>query len=536
MATPPTRVSYNVPSTGNYTSATSPKTTNTFDVVAGDVIVVLAQAEAASTIAAVTPTATGGSITWTARTQFPAATNANTSLTRCWTGVVGATATGITVSLVRPSAAADFWGFSATLVRDHGGVGQVFTGGITTGNGAPSVGVACSANSLVLCAVNDWNASDGTSRAWRSINGAAETETLYLLSASHHTVYGGYRADTGTAGTITQGLTAPTTMRWSLSGVEILGTTSGGAQTGTASHAGTGTISAAGVAGRIAAAALAATATITAAGVVDHPSSANIAGTGTVAAAGAVGKVTASSLSGTGSVAADGVVGKTTTSSLIGTGAVTAGGTTSGNGTGSASIAGTASATVSGRLAIAGTSSIAGTASSAAAGQVAKTGTAAIAGTGAVAAGGSTSSSGGSSGSIAGAGTLSAAGVVARSGTAAIAGSATVAGNGVRAVTSTATVTGTAAASTSGARGAYSAAAVVGTAAFAVTAAGLTGSATLQGLGTILALEFEIPDPVAPAERTHTVTAEDRTLVVPAESRRLTVAATSRTVIAEPEE
>lgn len=220
----PTRVSYNAPSSGNYSGATSPKTTTSFDVVAGDLIIVLCSVENAGLQSVVTPSATGGSVTWTQRVRQPAANNGNTSAAWCWTGTVGATATGITVSLARPTTdTALWWGMSATVYRDHGGVGQVFSGTNGTGaNSAPSVGVSCSANSAVVCVVNDWNAADGTSRTWRTINGAAETETIYFRDAAHHAAYGGYRADTGAAGTITQGLTAPTGQRWVLAGVEIL--------------------------------------------------------------------------------------------------------------------------------------------------------------------------------------------------------------------------------------------------------------------------------------------------------------------------
>ena len=45
---------------------------------------------------------------------------------------------------------------------------------------APSVSATCSANSLVLCQINDWNAASGASRVWRTINGSAETD-----AASH---------------------------------------------------------------------------------------------------------------------------------------------------------------------------------------------------------------------------------------------------------------------------------------------------------------------------------------------------------------
>jgi hypothetical protein len=229
MATPPTRVSYNAPSSGNYSGATSPKTTTSFDVVAGDVIIVLCSVENAGNQSVVTPSASGGSVTWTQRVRQPATNNGSTSAAWCWTGAVGATATGITVSLARPTTdTALWWGVSATVYRAHGGVGQVFSGTNGTGaNSAPSVAVSCAANSAVLCVINDWNAADGTSRTWRTINGAAETETVYFRDAAHHVAYGGYRADTGAAASITQGLTAPTGQRWVLAGVEILGTTSG---------------------------------------------------------------------------------------------------------------------------------------------------------------------------------------------------------------------------------------------------------------------------------------------------------------------
>lgn len=234
MATPPTRVSYNTPASGNFSTAVASFTTAAFNVTAGDLVVVLCSIENGSTPTTVTPSASGGSITWTSRaSQVP---SANQSAAYCWTGVVGATATGITVTLNRPSTTSTlWWGMSATVYRSHGGVGVAFSGNNGTAtNSAPSVSATCSANSAVVCQINDWNAASGTSRTWRTINGSPETETVYFTNASHHTVYGGFRADTGAAGSITQGLTAPTGQRWVLAGVEILGT-SGSAATGTLS-------------------------------------------------------------------------------------------------------------------------------------------------------------------------------------------------------------------------------------------------------------------------------------------------------------
>lgn len=231
MATPPTRVSYNVPTSGNYSTVTTPKTTAAFDVVAGDLIVVLCSIEQGVNNTVVTPTASGGTVTWTSRASQTGGGTTTQSAAYCWTGAVGATATGITVSLARPSSQTTiFWGMSATVYRAHGGVGVAFSGNNATGSTAPSVAATCSANSAVVNQINDWNATDGTNptpgRTWRTVNGSAQSEALYFRDATRQTVYGGFSPDTGTAGSITQGLTTPSTMRWVLVGVEILGTAS----------------------------------------------------------------------------------------------------------------------------------------------------------------------------------------------------------------------------------------------------------------------------------------------------------------------
>lgn len=228
MATPPTRLSYNVPASGNYTTSPTSFTTNAFDVTSGDIIVVKASLETASVPTGVTPSASGGTVTWTSRASQSAG-GSTQAAAYCWTGAVGATATGITVTLNRPASSGLFWGMSATNYTGTAGVGTTFSGSNTTGSGAPSqAGAAsCAANSAVEILVNDWNAVDGTTRTWLTINGSAESEALYFRDAVRQTVYGGYRADTGSAGSITQGLSTPSTMRWVAVGVEILGTTGG---------------------------------------------------------------------------------------------------------------------------------------------------------------------------------------------------------------------------------------------------------------------------------------------------------------------
>lgn len=223
MATPPTRVLFAQPSTNWALGAT--KTTTSFNVVTGDLIVVKVAVENADDPVTVTPSASGGSVTWTLRATQSSGNN-TTALGYCWTGAVGATATGITVSVARPHLDDINWGMTATLWRGHGGVGVAFSANNATGSGAPNPAATCAANSGVEIMIADWNAI-ATARTWRTINGSAETEAAFHNNAAAYTVLDGYRVDTGTAGSITQGVTAPSTMRWVAVGVEILGTSGG---------------------------------------------------------------------------------------------------------------------------------------------------------------------------------------------------------------------------------------------------------------------------------------------------------------------
>lgn len=356
MATPPTRVSFNVPATGNFSTTTSPKTTAAFDVQAGDLIVVQASVENGGAQSVVTPSASGGSVTWTQQARVPAASNASTAAAWCWTGVVGTTATGITVSLARPTTDTTlWWGFSASVYRNHGGVGAVFNGTNGTGaNSAPSVTATCAANSAVVCQVNDWNAADGTTRTWRTINGSPETETVYFRDAAHHTVYGGYAPDTGAAGSITQGLTTPSTMRWVLVGVEILGT-SGGAVSGDATRATTSSIAATGATGTAQGASRSTSVGISTSGggggSTATSTTVNISASGSVSA-GAAGD---SNVSVSSSVTTAGTVGKVGSATEAVTSTVTAAGGTSGSAARSTTVGITAAGGTSAAAALATT-------------------------------------------------------------------------------------------------------------------------------------------------------------------------------------
>lgn len=220
----PSRISHTTPAVG-YDSPTSPKTTPTFDVVNGDLLVVTASCDDGSGSAQLgTPSASGGSVTWTLQQNVLVGTYSETAV---WTGAVGATATGITVSL---TSAAYNYNFDLTVWRDHGGVGNSAKDNLNLGVGLyPSLAITCSANSALVTAIGDWDASDGATRTWATVTGRAITEDNYQFVAGKHTIYAGYAPDTGAAGSKTVGLVAPSPDRQkaSIVAVEILAPSSG---------------------------------------------------------------------------------------------------------------------------------------------------------------------------------------------------------------------------------------------------------------------------------------------------------------------
>lgn len=221
----PTYVLYAEPLT-NWSTTTTPKTTTSFNVQSGDLIILKAITTVTNSGSATnpTPSASGGSITWTLETSAYAAGEYRTGVW-IWSGSVGATASGITISLAHPWSVSQNWGVAATLWRNHGGTGVVFSG--TTGAlEPPDITALCSANSAIDGLVGDWWESDGTSRAWLSINGTAITEELFEAVSGSYNAYVGYHTDVGSSGNKTYGLSAPN-MRWSLTAVEVLAGSSG---------------------------------------------------------------------------------------------------------------------------------------------------------------------------------------------------------------------------------------------------------------------------------------------------------------------
>jgi hypothetical protein len=226
MATPPTcEAEYE---TAWSTVAAGAKTASV-TVGVGDVLVICGITES-NTYTLATPT--GGGLTYTLAQSIVTA-----DYTACyaWTAVSASSQT-FTLS-VTMSGGTGYWGFNALRFSATDGVGASTKTNVLSG--APSLALTTGTdNAAIVVANGDWNAADGASRTWRTINSITPTsgnglEHTYARDASRATFYVARWNDAGTAGSKTTGLSAPAGPKYSLIAVE--GTAGGGATvTGTA--------------------------------------------------------------------------------------------------------------------------------------------------------------------------------------------------------------------------------------------------------------------------------------------------------------
>jgi hypothetical protein len=238
------------------------------------------------------------------------------------------------------------------------------------------ISVTLSGSSFLAYGAGDWAAASIASTA------STPVASNYRVRVVDSGAYSAYLVDwlaqaSGTRNYGPSGLSGD-----DFSGVIFRMDSAGGATNynGTATLAGTGSITASGVVGKASTATLAGTGAISATGSVTSglSGSATLAGTGAISATGVVGKAATATLAGTGAISATGVVGKAATATLAGTGAITATGTagTSGALTGTATLAGTGTITATGVKGLRPAATLAGTGAIAASGAVGGTGTA----------------------------------------------------------------------------------------------------------------------------------------------------------------
>lgn len=200
---------------------TTPKTTASFDVVTGDVLVAWAIIESYGSGAG-TPTlgVSGGTLTWTSQQLIQATDYCSVQI---WTAVVD-TDKSMTVALSKSGGAAGLWfGGNVLTFRGSDGVGASNKANAATGDPAVTV-TTTQDDSAVVMASGDWNATDGGTRAYNTSGGGTFSETSYFRDASHYAVYGGYYANVGALGGQAIGISDPNGQKWAIVGVEVKGT------------------------------------------------------------------------------------------------------------------------------------------------------------------------------------------------------------------------------------------------------------------------------------------------------------------------
>jgi len=211
--------------------STSPKNVGaSLTALNGDTLIEVAAMETSDVGSLGTPTG-GTSVTRTAQVTEDA-NSANTSEARGWSAPVTSDQT-FTPSFNRAGSSKLFIG-TALLFRGSDGVGAAASTNNGTGSGAPSLDITTlQDNSAIVVVVCDWNAVDGASRTWRTVNGITPTsgnglERSYMFDSVRMTYYVAYYSDVGTAGLKTVGISAPGGQRYVIGAIEVKGTAGGG--------------------------------------------------------------------------------------------------------------------------------------------------------------------------------------------------------------------------------------------------------------------------------------------------------------------
>lgn len=203
-----------------WTSTIGTRVTGTFTVQASDILVAYWMTE--SHPKSVTISNSGTAFTWASQQEVNVT---DYSRVRIFT-TTASTGQSMTVTFTTSGGAAEAHGGNVLTIRASSGVGASAKTNIVSG--APTLNLTTTqANSLIVVANADWNATDGTSRTWRA-NAGTLTETTYFRDSSRYTVYGGYHADAGAIGTYAVGLSVPGSQKYSIVAVEIKGIASGG--------------------------------------------------------------------------------------------------------------------------------------------------------------------------------------------------------------------------------------------------------------------------------------------------------------------
>lgn len=165
----------------------------------------------------------GTGITWTLMQQHQVLSTCELEI---YTTTVSSGQT-FTCSVTNSSSAIE-WNYDVLRFSGASGIGN--SNKAQGSNATASVSLTTSgANSAVVAVNGDWNAVDGTTRTWATVNGITPTsgnslERVYSRGSTTYGAYVAYWNDVGSAGTNTYSIAVPLGQQYSIATVEVLGT------------------------------------------------------------------------------------------------------------------------------------------------------------------------------------------------------------------------------------------------------------------------------------------------------------------------
>jgi len=295
MAAPPTLVATIV--AADRTSGSSTRTTPTFNVAAGDLLLIYGYTGDGG-LALNTPTWTGpGAITLLRSVNI-----VNRAGLYCWTVQATGALSNVSISCTSNFSAA--WWLAAHVYRNHGGVGASASSNTASGTVTLTLPLPV-ANSAISMGICDYNASSAA-RTYRApgVFSAKMVEDAAAFAAPDYSATIAHTDDIGAAGSENAGISAPVSA-WTGIAVEVY--PAAGSSAGSAGLSGAGTLGATGTA-TTRTGALSGAGTLTGGGVAQQfrTGSAGLAGAGSLAGTGRPKLIRTTMLGGIGTLRATG--------------------------------------------------------------------------------------------------------------------------------------------------------------------------------------------------------------------------------------
>ncbi|SFK69603.1 Ig-like domain-containing protein [Methylocapsa palsarum] len=196
-----------------WNTTTPSKSTSSFNVQAGDLLVATAMTEDSS----VSVSISGGALNWIQQQVVSVPSYGWVSI---WTAAVDANKT-MSITFTREGGTGNYGGNIFAFRNAIIGASSN-----TNGFGSSTLNFTTTqTNSAIVVANVDWNAVSGSSRVWRT-NAGAFTEKSYANVSGAYSIYGGFHQNAGASGTYAVGLSAPDGEKYSIAAVEVKGTAS----------------------------------------------------------------------------------------------------------------------------------------------------------------------------------------------------------------------------------------------------------------------------------------------------------------------